>query len=125
MTQFSALIWHNPSCSTSRKALEALRAAGVEPQVIRYLDTGWTEAALTALLAAAGLTPSQALRRKGDLARDLGLLEEGVPEARILAAMLDHPALVERPFVQTPRGTALCRPLDLLTGLLPPDRVKT
>lgn len=119
MTPISATIWHNPSCSTSRKALEMLRSSGLEPQIIRYLDTGWTEETLSGLLSAAGLTAAQALRRKGDLARDLGLLGEAVSDDRILAAMIAHPALVERPFVQTARGTALCRPLDRMADLLP------
>ncbi len=111
-------IWHNPSCSTSRKALEAIRAAGHEPEVIRYLDAGWTAEGLGALLAEAGLAPSAALRRKGDLPRDLGLLGPEVAEDTILQAMLKHPTLVERPFVRTPRGTVLARPLDRLIGLL-------
>lgn len=117
---FPVTLWHNPGCSTSRKALEALRAAGHEPQIIRYLETGWTAEGLTALLAAAGLTPAQALRRKGDLAQDLGLLDPGRSGDEILAAMLAHPVLVERPFVQTPIGTVLCRPLERLTTILPP-----
>lgn len=121
MTTLSATIWHNPSCSTSRKALEILRSAGLAPQIIRYLDTDWTAESLQNLLTAAGLTPAQALRRKGDLARDLGLLGEEVSDDRILAAMIAHPALVERPFVQTARGTALCRPLERLADLLPQD----
>lgn len=111
-------IWHNPACSTSRKALEAIRAAGHEPEVIRYLDTGWTAEGLGALLAEAGLAPSAALRRKGDLARDLGLLGPDVAQDTILRAMLKHPALVERPFVRTPHGTVLARPMDRLTDLL-------
>jgi arsenate reductase len=111
-------IWHNPSCSTSRKALDAIRAAGHAPEVIRYLDTGWTAEGLGALLAEAGLAPSAALRRKGDLARDLGLLDPEVAEEAILQAMLKHPVLIERPFVRTPRGTVLARPLERLTDLL-------
>ncbi|PTX53451.1 arsenate reductase [Gemmobacter caeni] len=116
-TDFPVTIWHNPGCSTSRKALQAIRDAGVDPRVIRYLETGWEEAGLRALLEAAGLTPTQALRRKGDLVAELGLAAAG--DATIFAAMLAHPVLVERPFVQSPQGTALCRPLERLTPLLP------
>lgn len=86
--------------------------------MIRYLDAGWTAEGLGALLAEAALAPSAALRRKGDLARDLGLLGPEVAEDTILQAMMKHPALAERPFVRTPRGTALARPLDRLTELL-------
>ena len=116
-TDFPVTIWHNPGCSTSRKALQAIRDAGVEPEVIRYLDTAWQAADLRALLAAAGMTPAPALRRKGDLVAELGLA--GADDATIFAAMLAHPVLVERPFVQSPKGAALCRPLERLTPLLP------
>lgn len=117
MSDFPVTLWHNPACSTSRKVLDAIRAAGIEPRVIRYLDTGWSREGLTALLAAAGLRPAQALRRKGDLPQTLGLLD--ADDATILTAMITHPALVERPFVQTPRGTALCRPAERVAELLP------
>jgi arsenate reductase len=111
-------IWHNPSCSASRHALEAIRAAGHEPEIIRYLESGWIARELTDLLAEAGLTPAAAMRRKGDLVRDLGLLGPDVDDDTILRAMLEHPALVERPFVRTPHGTVLARPIERLTVLL-------
>lgn len=117
MSDFPVTIWHNPGCSTSRKVLEAIRAAGIEPEVIRYLDTGWSREGLGALLAKAGLTPGAALRRKGDLPRELGLLD--ADDAAILAAMIAHPVLVERPFVRSPRGAALCRPAERVAALLP------
>ncbi|NGM44676.1 arsenate reductase (glutaredoxin) [Rhodobacter sp. SGA-6-6] len=114
----TATIWHNPRCSTSRRVLADLRAAGVEPEVVEYLATGWTEAGLRALLAEAGMTARQALRAKEPLAKDLGLTAEGVSEAALIAAMVAHPVLVERPFVRTAKGTALCRPPERLAGLL-------
>lgn len=116
---FPMILWHNPACSTARKALEMIRAAGVEPELRLYLQTGWTADSLAALLSAAGMTARDALRRKDPRAADLGLLSPDTPDAAIFAAMLAHPVLVERPFVQSPRGTALCRPLDRLTALLP------
>ncbi|WP_225029190.1 arsenate reductase (glutaredoxin) [Xinfangfangia pollutisoli] len=112
-------IWHNPACSTSRKALAALQAAGETPEVILYLKQGWTEPQLRALFAAAGLTPRQALRVKGTRAADLGLTDPDTSDAAILAAMLAEPALVERPFVATARGTRLCRPFERLAEILP------
>lgn len=114
----TATIWHNPRCSTSRRVLADLRAAGVEPEVVEYLATGWTEEGLRALLAAAGLTARQALRAKEPLAKDLGLTAEGVSEDALVAAMVAHPVLVERPFVRTGKGTALCRPPERLAELL-------
>jgi len=114
----TATIWHNPRCSTSRRVLEDLRAAGVEPEVVEYLQTGWTEEGLRALLAGAGMTARQALRAKEPLAKELGLTDPGVTEDALIAAMTAHPVLVERPFVRTAKGTALCRPAERLAGLL-------
>ena len=55
-----ATIYHNPRCTTSRKALDKLHDAGVEPTVVKYLDVGWTRDQLVALFAEAGVTPAQA-----------------------------------------------------------------
>lgn len=117
------VIHHNPDCGTSRNVLAFLRAAGAEPVVIDYLAEGWTRPQLLALFAAAGLSPRQALRETKSPARELGLLDPGVAENAILDAMLEHPILVNRPIVCTPKGVRLCRPsetvLDLLEHLPP------
>ena len=110
----SVRIFHNPACGTSRNALAALREAGHEPEVVEYLKTGWDRAELERLLRSAGLTPRQALREKGSPAAELGLLEEGVSGDRILDAMVEHPVLVNRPIVATPKGARLARPLDTM-----------
>ena len=111
-------IWHNPNCGTSRNALALLRDAGHEPQVIEYLKTGWDKDQLRDLLAQAGLTPRQVLRTRGTPAEELGLLKEGVSDETILDAMTEHPVLVERPLVRTPKGAVLARPVDLARALL-------
>jgi arsenate reductase len=116
-------IYHNPGCGTSRNVLAILQAAGYSPTVIEYLQTGWTRPQLLGLFAAAGLTPRTALRETRSPAADLGLLEEGVSGDTILDAMIQHPILVNRPIVCTPKGVRLCRPsqvvLDLLDRLPP------
>ena len=111
-------IYHNPACGTSRKVLAAIRAAGHDPQVVEYLKTGWTKPQLQALFAAAGLSAREVLRQANSPAAAMGLTAEGVTEDQILDAMVDVPSLVQRPFVTTPKGTALCRPADLLDPLL-------
>lgn len=114
------VIHHNPDCGTSRNVLEMIRASGTEPIVVEYLKTGWVRPQLQALFAAAGLTPREALRTTKSPAAELGLLDPSVDDATILDAMLDHPVLVNRPIVCSPKGVRLCRPseqvLDLLTG---------
>lgn len=112
------VIHHNPDCGTSRNVLEIIRASGVEPVVIPYLETGWTRPQLQALFAAAGLTPRTALRETKSPAAELGLLADGVDDETILAAMLVHPVLVNRPIVCSPRGVRLCRPSETVLDLL-------
>ena len=112
------MIYHNPECGTSRNVLSIISAAGYEPSVIEYLKTGWTEPQLRGLFAAAGLTPRTALRETKSPAKELGLLEEGVTHAQIIAEMLKHPVLVNRPIVCTPKGVKLCRPSEMVLDLL-------
>jgi arsenate reductase len=117
------VIHHNPDCGTSRNVLAIIEAAGYAPTVIEYLKTGWTRPQLLALFAAAGLTPRQALRTSKSPAEQLGLTDPDIDDETLLAAMLDHPVLVNRPIVCTSKGVRLCRPsetvLDLLDRLPP------
>lgn len=119
MSYFPVVIHHNPDCGTSRNVLRIIEAAGYAPVVIDYLREGWTRPQLLALFAAAGVTVRQALRETKSPAAELGLLDPAVGDDQLLAAMIQHPVLVNRPFVATPRGVKLCRPdsasvLDLL-----------
>ncbi len=122
------VIHHNPDCGTSRNVLALIKASGETPVVIDYLKTGWTRGQLQALFAAADLTPREALRVSKSPAKELGLLEPGVSDERILDAMLVHPILVNRPIVASPKGVRLCRPseqvLDLLDRMPPGPIVK-
>ena len=112
------VIHHNPECGTSRNVLGIIRAAGYDPVVIEYLKEGWTKPQLLALFAAAGLTPKTGLRETKSPARKLGLLENNVGEDDILAQMVKHPVLVNRPIVCTPKGVRLCRPSEAVLVLL-------
>lgn len=111
-------IYHNPRCGTSRNTLAAIRAAGHEPQVVDYLAAPPSRARLEAMIAAAGLSPRQAVRSKEALFGELGLDRPGVDDAALLDAMAAHPVLINRPFVVTPKGTRLCRPFELVRDIL-------
>lgn len=112
------VIYHNPECETSRNVLSIIEAAGYTPTVIEYLKTGWTKPQLLGLFAAAALTPRAALRETKSPAAELGLLDENVSSDVILSAMLEHPILVNRPIVSTPKGVKLCRPSETVFDLL-------
>ncbi len=118
MTDFPVTVFHNPACGTSRNVLAAIREAGREPEVVEYLKVGWTEARLRDLLTRMGAGPRAILRDKGTPAAELGLLDEGVSDDAILAAMIEHPILVNRPIVETPLGVVLARPSERVFEVL-------
>lgn len=112
-------VFHNPRCGTSRKLLEALEARGVEPVIVEYLKTGWTESQLDRLLAKmGGLRPRDILRRREALAQDLGLTAEDAPDELLMDAMVRHPILVERPILETDAAAVVARPIDRADPLL-------
>ena len=114
----NATIWHNPDCGTSRKTMAILQATpGVVVTVIEYRNTPFDRARLEQLFRDAGLSPREALRTRGSPAEELGLIDGASPD-RILDAMVKHPILVERPFVQTDKGARLCRPQDKVYEIL-------
>lgn len=121
---FPVTIFHYPACATSRNTLAMIKAAGETPTVVEYLSRGWTRAQLEGLLAAMGVGPADLLRVRGTPAEALGLTGPGIAEATLLEAMAANPVLVNRPIVQTPRGTRLCRPSETVFDLLrrPPGR---
>jgi arsenate reductase len=114
----SVVIYHNPTCGTSRNVLALITAAGYTPTVIEYMQTGWTRPQLLGLFAAANLGPRSALRETKSPAAELGLLEPSVEDDAILDAMIRHPVLVNRPIVCTGKGVRLCRPSEVILDLL-------
>ncbi|MEQ1489239.1 MAG: arsenate reductase (glutaredoxin) [Terricaulis sp.] len=115
-TKFPITVYHNPKCGTSRGVIEIIEAAGHKPQIIEYLKVGWTKKQLKELFAAAGLKPREAMRTNVPEAEDL--LDEKVSDAKILDAMVEHPMLVNRPIVVTPKGTRLARPKERVQEIL-------
>ncbi|USX44796.1 arsenate reductase (glutaredoxin) [Dietzia kunjamensis] len=111
-----ATIYHNPRCSKSRQALELLRERGVEPTVIKYLDTPPDVEQLRTLISDAGLTVREAVRVKEAEFTELGLIDASDDD--LLAAMVAHPRLIERPFVVTDKGTRLARPTSAVEEIL-------
>jgi len=111
-------IWHNPKCATSRKVLEAIRAAGVTPEIVDYVKTPPSIAAIKAALAATAIKPRALLRRKGTPYDELGLDDASLSDAALIAAMHANPILIERPVVRTSKGTRLCRPPERLQEIL-------
>ncbi len=111
-------IYHNPDCGTSRNTLAMIRASGDEPIVVEYLKDPPSRERLIALLAAMNMAPRALLREKGTPYATLGLDDPSLSDDALVDAMLAHPILINRPIVETPRGTRLCRPSELVLDLL-------
>ncbi|WP_439844640.1 glutaredoxin-dependent arsenate reductase [Aeromonas veronii] len=112
-------IYHNPECGTSRNTLELIRNSGVEPTVIRYLETPPSRDQLVALIAAMGMPVRDLLRKNVPPYEALGLAEDRFSDDELIDAMLAHPILINRPIVVTPLGTKLCRPSEVVLDILP------
>ena len=117
-----ATIYHNPKCGTSRNTLAMMRNAGVEPEIIEYLQTPPSRERLQSLIREAGLSVREAMRQKEALYAELRLGCPELSDDALLDAMLVHPILINRPFVVTEVGARLCRPSELVLDLLPPQR---
>ncbi|GAA2854477.1 arsenate reductase [Aminobacter niigataensis] len=111
-------IYHNPACGTSRNTLALIRASGEEPVVIEYLKDPPSRDRLVELLGAMKMPPRDLLRQKGTPYGELGLSDPKWTDDQILDFMLAHPILINRPIVETPRGTRLCRPSEAVLDLL-------
>jgi arsenate reductase (glutaredoxin) len=114
----SVTIYHNPSCGTSRNVLEMIRQSGETPQIIEYLKTPPDRARLIALIRAMGIPVRALLREKGTPYAELGLADPKWSDDELIDFMLAHPILINRPIVQTPKGTKLCRPSEAVRDLL-------
>lgn len=112
-------IYHNPECGTSRNTLALIRNTGIEPIIVEYLITPPTHDELVKLIQDAKLTVRQAIRQNVTPYRDLALDREDWTDEQLLAFILEHPILINRPFVVTDLGTRLSRPSELVLEILP------
>lgn len=118
------IIYHNPSCGTSRNTLAIIRHAGIEPEIIEYLKTPPTKAQLRKLLADAGLSVRDILRTKEALYAELRLADPSWSDDQLLDFIGHHPILMNRPIVVTPLGTKLCRPdSEAVLEILPRPKI--
>lgn len=116
------IIYHNPACGTSRNTLGLIRNTGVEPHVIEYLKTPPSRAMLKSLIERMGVPVRAVLREKGTPYSDLGLSDATLSDDALIDAMMEHPILINRPIVVSPKGVRLCRPSEAVLDLLPPQQ---
>jgi arsenate reductase len=98
--------------------LEAIRARGVEPEIVLYVENPPGEREIKSVLKEAGMTARELLRRNGTPYDDLGLDNPKFTDAQLVALMHKHPLLIQRPVVKTKKGVRLCRPAEKLDEIL-------
>lgn len=111
-------IYHNPGCGTSRNTLALIRNAGIEPEIIYYLEHPPSVDELTQMIKEAGLSVRQAIRVNVPPYTELGLEQDIFKDQELLSFMVEHPLLINRPFVVTPLGTRLARPSEVVLDII-------
>ena len=111
-------LYHNNRCSKSREALAILEQRGQPFSIRYYLENPLTKDELTVLLAALQLPARALLRTKEDEYKSLGLADPALTEQQLIAALLQHPKLMERPVVQVGHKAVIARPVENMQALL-------
>lgn len=111
-------IYHNPRCSKSRQTLQILEERGIEPDIVRYLDTPPDAATLADIVAKLGIEPRQLLRKGEAEYREMGLADSALSDDAIIEAMVSAPKLIERPIVIKGKRAVLGRPPQNVMELL-------
>lgn len=110
-------IWHNPRCSKSRAAMAFLEERGIEPHVVRYLETPPDEAELRRVLGLLGMKPRELMRTKEARYKELGLADVTDDDA-LIRAMVENPILIERPVVIQGDKAVVARPTEAIAEIL-------
>ncbi|MRT13265.1 arsenate reductase (glutaredoxin) [Enterobacteriaceae bacterium RIT711] len=112
-------IYHNPRCSKSRETLSLLKANGVEPEVVLYLETPPDAATIKTLLSQLGFASARELmRQKEDLYKELNLADSALSEVQLIQAMVENPKLIERPIVLANGQARIGRPPESVLEIL-------
>src|SRR3954468_24306376 len=112
----SVTIYHNPRCTKSRETLKLLHDRGIEPTVVEYLTSPPSAAELKRILKLLGKSPREILR--GKEAKEAGVDAAKLSDDQLIAAMVKHPAVIERPIVVSGERAALGRPPEAVLEIL-------
>ena len=112
------VVYEKRTCTTCRKLAALLDERGVDYDRVEYHVEGLTEEQLRSLLAKAGLSPADVLRRREPLVAELGLDESLPGDDELIALMVEHPMLVQRPIVERGERAVLARPVENVLEIL-------
>ncbi|MBI3143736.1 MAG: arsenate reductase (glutaredoxin) [Pseudogulbenkiania sp.] len=111
-------LYHNPRCSKSREALKLLQDAGADVEIVDYLKTPPSAEELDRLLTLLGLEPRELMRQKEEEYQSLHLDDLTLERRHLIAVMVDHPRLIERPIAVQGERVVIGRPPERVLTLL-------
>ena len=111
-------ILHNPRCSKSRQTLALIQQAGVEPEVVLYLETPPTAGELDEILGKLDMEPADLMRRSEEVYRELGLAGQELSRQEAIDVLVNNPKLIQRPIVIAGERAVLGRPPENVKELL-------
>ena len=114
----SVTIYHNPRCSKSRQTLTLLQEQGIEPEVVLYLETPPDTDTLKSLLSQLGMGARELLRKGEQEFKENNLKDSALSEDELIAAMVSHPKLIERPIVVNKGQARIGRPPESVLEIL-------
>lgn len=118
MNKHSIKIYIKPTCTTCRRAVTILRAADHKFESVNYYETKLTKDALSKILNALDIQPSDILRKKEKIYKDLGLSKKKLTKAEVIDIVLKYPDLLERPIVVKGDKAVLARPVEKIEKIL-------
>lgn len=114
----ATVIYHNPRCSKSRQTLALLHEHGVDADVVEYLETPPDAQTLDRILQLLGLPPRELMRSNETAYQELGLDDASLSRGQLIAAMVEHPQLIQRPIVVRGNKATLGRPPERVLEIL-------
>lgn len=111
-------IYHNPRCSKSRETLTLIENLGIEPLVVRYLETPPDAATIRKLLGQLDVPARELIRSNEAAYRELGLEDTSLPDDQLIAAITTHPELLQRPIVVVDNKARIGRPPETVLEII-------
>ena len=111
-------IYHNPRCSKSRQTLELIKANGIEPEIVLYLENPPSKSRLSELVDFMQIKPRDLLRKGEDEYKTHNLQDMSLDDSEIIKVMSENPKLIERPIVVSNNQAIIGRPPENVLKLI-------
>jgi arsenate reductase len=114
----STVIYHNPRCSKSRQTLALLQENGIEPEIVEYLQSPPDAKTLSSILQQLGISARELIRTGEDDYKAAGDKLADLSDSQLVAWMIEHPKVIQRPVVITDKGARIGRPPESVLEII-------